>query len=298
MRIVRIVFAAVVLAALSIDVLHAQQPVASVVLHNASATTTDGALLPSAPYSSVVVQLTGTWVGTVTFQSSNDNVNWDNVSCTNRLSKAESATATAVGTYVCPGGANLFRAPFTRTSGTITAIANGTVAVHASASGGGGGGGVTTDIQDGAGDSVMDAVNNAVRVNIIAGAGSGGTSMTDDAAFTPGTTSVTPAGAMFDDVTPDSVNEGDGGVLRMSANRNLYTTLRDAAGNERGVNVDATGKSGSVPFARVSPLERVRLILARQKTQHIPRAIRALQRSQSAPTLRQVQRGPMATTRH
>lgn len=71
--------------------------------------------------------------------------------------------------------------------------------------------------------------------------GSGGTAMVDDAAFTPGSTSVTPMGAMFDDVTPDSVNEGDGGVVRMSANRNLYVTIRDAAGNERGLNIDAAG---------------------------------------------------------
>ena len=71
--------------------------------------------------------------------------------------------------------------------------------------------------------------------------GAGGTSATDDAAFTPGTSSVTPGGALFDDVTPDSVDEGDVGVLRMSANRNLYTTIRDAAGNERGLNVDANG---------------------------------------------------------
>lgn len=71
--------------------------------------------------------------------------------------------------------------------------------------------------------------------------GSGGTAMVDDAAFTPGSTSVTPMGAMFDDVTPDSVNEGDGGVVRMSANRNLYVTVRDAAGNERGLNIDAAG---------------------------------------------------------
>lgn len=83
----------------------------------------------------------------------------------------------------------------------------------------------------------------SLQVECTAGcAGSGGTSMTDDAAFTPGTTTITPAGAMFDDVTPDSVNEGDGGVLRMSANRNLYTTLRDAAGNERGANVNASNQ--------------------------------------------------------
>lgn len=61
----------------------------------------------------------------------------------------------------------------------------------------------------------------------------------DDAAFTPGTSSVQMIGGFFDDVAPDSVNEGDGGAIRMSGNRNLYTTIRDAAGNERGANVDA-----------------------------------------------------------
>jgi hypothetical protein len=91
------------------------------------------------------------------------------------------------------------------------------------------------------GTTAMDETNDSVRVTIVSGAGSGGTAMTDDAAFTPGTTSITPVGAMFDDTSPDSVNEGDGGVVRMSANRNLYVTLRDAAGNERGLNVDAAG---------------------------------------------------------
>lgn len=62
---------------------------------------------------------------------------------------------------------------------------------------------------------------------------------TDDAAFTPATDKVLMVGAEFDDTTPDSVNEGDAGAVRMSANRNLYTTIRDAAGNERGVNVTA-----------------------------------------------------------
>jgi hypothetical protein len=64
----------------------------------------------------------------------------------------------------------------------------------------------------------------------------------DDAAFTPATDSVMMAGAEYDDTTPDSVDEGDAGALRMSANRNLYTQIRDAAGNERGVNVDAQGR--------------------------------------------------------
>jgi hypothetical protein len=53
----------------------------------------------------------------------------------------------------------------------------------------------------------------------------------DDAAFTPATTSVAMAGFVFDDVTPDTVNEGDAGAARMSANRNQYVNIRDNAGN-------------------------------------------------------------------
>lgn len=64
----------------------------------------------------------------------------------------------------------------------------------------------------------------------------------DDAAFTPATTSVMMAGFTFDDVTPDSVNEGDAGAARMSANRCQYVVLRDNAGNERGLNIDASGQ--------------------------------------------------------
>jgi hypothetical protein len=64
----------------------------------------------------------------------------------------------------------------------------------------------------------------------------------DDNAFTPATSKIVMAGAEFDDVAPDSVDEGDGGALRMSANRNLYSTIRDAAGNERGANVNASNQ--------------------------------------------------------
>jgi len=79
----------------------------------------------------------------------------------------------------------------------------------------------------------------AVRVNVASGGVSG---VVDDAAVTPGTTEVVMFGATFDDTSPDSVNEGDGGMVRMSANRNLYTTIRDAAGNERGLNIDSSGQ--------------------------------------------------------
>ncbi|GAF76056.1 unnamed protein product, partial [marine sediment metagenome] len=104
------------------------------------------------------------------------------------------------------------------------------------------------DLHDGASNALTSTIvgaDRALDVNIVQTVGgAGGTSMADDAAFTVGVTNITPAGAMFDDVAPDSVDEGDGGILRMSANRNLYVYLRDAAGNERGLNVDALGSIG------------------------------------------------------
>ena len=94
--------------------------------------------------------------------------------------------------------------------------------------------------------SSIDADHNALDVKCLSGctggAGGGGTSATDDAAFAPGTDAVTPAGFMFDDVALNSVHEGDIGVGRMSANRNLYGTIRDAAGNERGANVNSSNE--------------------------------------------------------
>ncbi len=50
--------------------------------------------------------------------------------------------------------------------------------------------------------------------------------------------------AQFDDVSPTAITENQWGNLRMSTNRNVYTTLRDAAGNERGLNIDANGEIG------------------------------------------------------
>lgn len=45
--------------------------------------------------------------------------------------------------------------------------------------------------------------------------------------------------AQLDDTSPTAITENQFGNLRMSANRNQYVTIRDAAGNERGLNIDA-----------------------------------------------------------
>jgi len=65
-----------------------------------------------------------------------------------------------------------------------------------------------------------------------------------------GTPNVLAAGLVFDDTTPVVVTEGDIGYQRMSANRNAYQTIRDAAGAERGVNVTAANEMNVIATAQ------------------------------------------------
>lgn len=122
-----------------------------------------------------------------------------------------------------------------------------TIAVVAIASGGsasGGGGGGTVEIAEGGNTAQVTATSGgSLQVECSSGCGgSGGSSIADDAALTPAVTSVTALAGFADEVSPDSVNEGDAGAVRMSLNRNLYTVLRDAAGNERGANINASNQ--------------------------------------------------------
>lgn len=61
--------------------------------------------------------------------------------------------------------------------------------------------------------------------------------------FNSGGTGITASGmvAEFDNSSPTSISEDQFGNLRISSNRNLYVTIRDAAGNERGLNVSSAG---------------------------------------------------------
>lgn len=74
------------------------------------------------------------------------------------------------------------------------------------------------------------ASDGSLNVTIVGGAGSGGTAMTDDAAFTVGTTSVTPVAGTYKS-TRDSVDDNDAGAFAMTAKRGLYTTLETPAGD-------------------------------------------------------------------
>lgn len=77
----------------------------------------------------------------------------------------------------------------------------------------------------------------------------GGT--TDNSAFTAGTSTGTPAFGFYHS-TIDAVTDGRSASLAIDAKRNLFTVIRDAAGNARGANVDANNNVGVVLAAETT----------------------------------------------
>lgn len=70
----------------------------------------------------------------------------------------------------------------------------------------------------------------SLRVAIISGAGSGGTAIADDAAFTVAVTNLTPVGGIYRSVL-DSVDDGDAGAFAMTAKRAQFCYLVDVNGD-------------------------------------------------------------------
>lgn len=81
------------------------------------------------------------------------------------------------------------------------------------------------------------------NLHVVCDSGCGGpAAFADDDAFTFGTTSIGNVGYVVDDTSPNTVTENSAGTPRMSANRVPYSIIRDAAGNERGANVNASNE--------------------------------------------------------
>lgn len=76
-------------------------------------------------------------------------------------------------------------------------------------------------------------------------------SKVDDAAFTPATDTVVMIGAEADEGSPDAVDEGDAGALRMTLQRGLHVNVRNASGTELAVAQEHT-TAGSPSSARLS----------------------------------------------
>src|SRR3990167_850995 len=93
---------------------------------------------------------------------------------------------------------------------------------------------------------------SAATIYAVVNSGTGGTSSTDDAVFNVGVDAGTPFMALADDTSPDSVNEGDVGVVRMTLNRWLETKMESAATLYAVVNTGAAGDTtNKIGFATV-----------------------------------------------
>lgn len=95
----------------------------------------------------------------------------------------------------------------------------------------------------------LDASGNLLVA--VTGAGSGGTSSADRAAYVAGTTAGTPLMVARDDAAVGTLAEDKVGIARGSSLRELYTQIRDALGNDRGVKVNASNEA-SITIADAS----------------------------------------------
>jgi hypothetical protein len=96
------------------------------------------------------------------------------------------------------------------------------------------------------GDYVPGRVDStgALHVRVSAGGIAG---ITDDAAFTPGTSEVLPIGFQADETSPDSVDEGDIGCPRMSLDRKQYVIAHNETAS-----VYQNGTARTPQFAAIS----------------------------------------------
>lgn len=99
---------------------------------------------------------------------------------------------------------------------------------------------------DSAGNDATDTTNHAIRVNIVAGAGSGGTALADEAAFTAGTTQGTPAMGVYQ-TSPSTISNGTAATISIDVNRNQKVVGTGTAGTAAGGVLTVQGVASMTP---------------------------------------------------
>lgn len=121
-----------------------------------------------------------------------------------------------------PAGSNIIGALSANQSVNMAQVGGSNVATAAT-------GIMKVGLTDGTGNAIT-STSNAIDVNIKSGGGSG-FSVVDEAAWTAGTSSMVPAGGVFND-SAAALSSGQEGTFRSTTNRALHTNLRDASGNQ------------------------------------------------------------------
>jgi hypothetical protein len=89
-------------------------------------------------------------------------------------------------------------------------------------------------------------LNGNLKVNLVAGGGSGGTALSDSSAFTTGSTSITPVGGV---VGASALTSGHTGAVAMDTGRNMFANVNEWAGFSLG----APSNYGTSPGAVAVP---------------------------------------------
>ena len=192
--------------------------------------------IPVTGNSGIGVQINNTGTYTAQFEASIDGVTFASVNLTALGTATTVTSATAPGAWSGGvGGMVVFRVRLSVCTGCSVAVYQ--LAVLGGGGGGGSAGSVT--INDPNTISQKAAVNASGQLSITCANCSGsGASAVDESAFTVGTTSGAPGMGLFM-TTPSTLTTGTVGALGMDSRRQLFTVIRDAADNLRGVNVSA-----------------------------------------------------------
>lgn len=188
-----------------------------------SLSTTDSVTMNVGDLGMASIDVRGTYTGTISFEVSTDGDNFVTVDCFTPAAPGTAVNSTtSTGLWQCPvGGTRQIRARMSSyTSGTADIVMSGSGGGMSTVAAAGGGSfdGVLLDAAGG--DAVTDTANDAIRVNIVAGAGSGGTALADDGDFTAGTTSATPVSGFYQS-SPTACTDGDACALSITSDRKL-----------------------------------------------------------------------------
>ena len=170
-----------------------------------------------------VVQVVGTWVGTILIEGSNDETNYYLIQSIDRSTGLLISSITTNGTYESKtNGFKYLRLRSSAwTSGTATISVSGSDASSINSN---------IDLLRGATDGTLIG-NTGDRLKVDANVIISGN--VDKSAFTYGTSTEQPIGAVYQDTSP-SLTAGTQGALRSTSQRALHTNLRDSSGKEIG----------------------------------------------------------------
>lgn len=181
---------------------------------------------------SLGVEASGTWTGTIQVECT---ASFEGTGAYVALEVIPRTGGSGVTSFTANGQWIGTIAGCQRVQARATAAMTGTAVITLTGDpvgGGGGGGGAATAVTNAGLTELAAAINaNLVDVNIVSGAGSGGTAVADDADFTPGTTSFTPVGGFYQS-TVTACTDGDTCAAGLTAQRTQKVTLYSAAGVE------------------------------------------------------------------